>query len=52
MVEDISLRLGFEPKNILSIDAIDTMWNMCRFDLSWNVGKKSPWCAVNFFLYF
>ncbi|KAK6624155.1 hypothetical protein RUM44_011013 [Polyplax serrata] len=44
LVHNVSARLGFLYD--LSIDTIETMYDMCRYDKSWNVNERSPWCAA------
>ncbi|KAJ6641584.1 Multiple inositol polyphosphate phosphatase 1 [Pseudolycoriella hygida] len=43
-IYEVSARLGFKfsltPKQIKSI------WDMCRFDLAWNLERTSPWCIA------
>lgn len=47
-MKDITLRLGFDLDNSsLTLDEVNTMWTMCRLEFSWNMKRKSPWCAVN-----
>lgn len=29
-----------------SVEAIKNIWNMCRYDMAWEVDKLSPWCAI------
>ncbi|KAG4072824.1 hypothetical protein HA402_001613, partial [Bradysia odoriphaga] len=41
---DVSMKLGYhEP---LSGQIIVNIYDMCRFEMSWNVEKSSPWCSV------
>ena len=28
------------------LDTIETIYDMCRFDKSWNLNDRSPWCAA------
>lgn len=42
---DVSMKLGYhEP---LSDQIIVNIYDMCRFEKSWNVEKSSPWCSVS-----
>ncbi|XP_071444237.1 multiple inositol polyphosphate phosphatase 1 [Hetaerina americana] len=43
LLKNVSYRLGF--KYNLTLDKIDTMYDMCRYDKSWNLNEASPWCA-------
>ncbi|XP_034242728.1 multiple inositol polyphosphate phosphatase 1-like [Thrips palmi] len=40
----VSRRLGFNYN--LSMDNIDLMWEMCRYDKAWKYVSLSPWCAA------
>ncbi|EEB16594.1 multiple inositol polyphosphate phosphatase 1 precursor, putative [Pediculus humanus corporis] len=44
LVHNVSSRLGFLYD--LSVDTIETIYDMCRFDKSWNLNDRSPWCAA------
>lgn len=40
----VSRRLGFNYN--LSMENIDLMWEMCRYDKAWKYVSLSPWCAA------
>lgn len=44
VILDISARLGF--KYALKSDQIQDIYDMCRYDLAWNLDRPSPWCVV------
>ncbi|XP_052860126.1 multiple inositol polyphosphate phosphatase 1 [Anopheles cruzii] len=43
-VWDISQRLGF--RHNLSVEQIDAMWSMCRFEQAWHLSMTSPFCSA------
>lgn len=45
MLSDVSIRLGF--KFPLTAAQVNSIWDLCRFEQSWFIGKLSPWCAVS-----
>lgn len=45
MLSDVSIKLGF--KFTLSIKQVKTIWDMCRYDLAWNLDAPSGWCVVS-----
>lgn len=40
----VSRRLGFRYN--LSMENIDLMWEMCRYDKAWKYVSLSPWCSA------
>lgn len=45
VISDVSARLGF--KYALKIDQIHDIYDMCRYDLAWNLDRPSAWCVVS-----
>lgn len=47
MIREINEKLGFRGMNRLDYAQIDTMWQLCRFQLAntFSTGSHSPWCA-------
>ncbi|XP_046406348.1 multiple inositol polyphosphate phosphatase 1-like [Ischnura elegans] len=43
LIKNVSRRLGF--KYNLTLEKIDAMYDMCRYDKSWNLNEISAWCA-------
>lgn len=44
LISDVSQRLGYKVP--LSVQQILSMYEMCSFDLAWELDKPSFWCAV------
>ncbi|KAG8227381.1 hypothetical protein J437_LFUL000389 [Ladona fulva] len=44
LIGRVSDRLGF--KYNLTLDKIESIYDMCRYDKAWNVTATSPWCAA------
>lgn len=44
VIEDVSAKAGYSTA--LSAEVVETMFEMCNFDLSWNLNENSPWCTV------
>ncbi|KAK3913316.1 Multiple inositol polyphosphate phosphatase 1, partial [Frankliniella fusca] len=40
----VSYRLGFHYN--LSMENVDLMWEMCRYDKAWKYVSLSPWCSA------
>lgn len=49
MIGDISERLGFNRtgNDALTKNDISYMWDMCRYNLAWQLDKPSAWCSVS-----
>lgn len=45
MISDVSTKLGF--KFALTIKQVKNIWDMCRYDLAWNLDAPSGWCVVS-----
>lgn len=45
LVKDVSQRLGF--KFPLKRKQVQLMWDMCRYDLSWQLDRPSAFCTVS-----
>lgn len=45
LVETVSIKGGFS--NPLPTNVVEWMFDMCTFEKSWDLDKKSPWCAVS-----
>lgn len=44
MAKDISTKAGYS--SALKSNRIKWMFEMCYFDLAWNLDQESPWCSV------
>lgn len=44
MASEVSQRLGF--KFTLGPKQLDTIWDMCRYEVAWHLDKYSTWCAA------
>jgi len=42
MMERVNSRVGLQ----LDKEEARLMWNICRFEIAWNLGEDSPWCAA------
>ncbi|XP_022184853.1 multiple inositol polyphosphate phosphatase 1 isoform X2 [Nilaparvata lugens] len=45
VVHKVNRRLGFVDHK-LTIDEIEQVYDICRYEKSWNFNKLNPWCAV------
>lgn len=45
MVEDVSTKAGYSDP--LKAKTIDSMFEMCAFDVAWSIGTDSAWCSVS-----
>ena len=45
MLAHVSSRLGF--KYPLDKAQVKTIWDMCRYDVAWNLDRASAWCIVS-----
>lgn len=41
---NVSRRLGFREN--ITLDSVNSMYDMCRFEKAWRIDKISPWCAA------
>lgn len=44
MLSDVSLRLGFQYN--LTVEQVNTMYDMCRYEQAWYLDNISTWCAA------
>ncbi len=44
MLAKVSTRLGF--KYTLNDKQVDTIWEACRYDQSWDLDRESAWCTA------
>lgn len=44
-IRDVNKRLNLK-ENILELDDLKLIYEMCSFETAWNKKSKSPWCAV------
>lgn len=57
-MKEISARLGWSGAELLTVEQIKDIYDMCRFDKAWNNSESelSPWCFVSllvpFLMYF
>lgn len=45
MVEDVSTKAGY--LTALDADTVDLMFQMCFYEMGWDLAVKSPWCSVS-----
>lgn len=45
VVHNVNKRLGFFNHK-LTVDDIEQVYDICRYEKSWNFNKLNPWCAV------
>lgn len=46
MLEQVNRKLGFFGGNQLSSRDVRTVWDFCKFELSWEPATPSPWCSA------
>lgn len=44
MVKDVSTKAGYATA--LDADTVDLMFQMCFYELGWDLTQRSPWCSV------
>ncbi|XP_046751134.1 multiple inositol polyphosphate phosphatase 1-like [Diprion similis] len=44
LLSSVSERLGFQDN--VDMATVHHMWDMCRYEMAWEINKLSPWCAV------
>lgn len=46
---DVSKKLGFVEPTFQPLSAVTILniYEMCRFEVAWNIHKNSPWCSVS-----
>lgn len=45
VIRDVSEKAGYSSS--LTQGEVELLFEMCFYELSWNVGQDSPWCSVN-----
>ncbi|GAB0089857.1 Multiple inositol polyphosphate phosphatase 1 [Sergentomyia squamirostris] len=43
-LSQVSQRLGFKFQ--LTADQVELIWDMCRYELAWELERVSPWCGA------
>lgn len=46
VISDVSQKAGYSTTQLTQSE-VELLFEMCFFELSWNVGKDSPWCSVS-----
>lgn len=45
VISNVSARFRF--KRLLDVTELETIYDICRYDVAWKVNDPSPWCAVS-----
>lgn len=46
MLQQVNRKLGFLGSRQLNAEDVHTVWDYCKFELSWEPSTPSPWCAA------
>ena len=45
VIEDVSTKAGYSSP--LTVKTVESMFELCAFEVAWRIGGDSPWCTVS-----